>query len=113
MYIYLGLTTNFSTLRANVNEMLSRGASTEPLIPMGSATPEEHILACTALAALVDLQTEESRLESGGLSPHGEELCKVYGYILNRLKENGKLSEDSARKLLQDTLDRVHGTTGH
>ena len=113
MYIYLELTTNFSTLRANVNGMLSRGASTEPLMPDGSAAPEEHILACTALAALEDLQTKESRLEPGRLSPHGEELCKIYNYILNRLKGNGNLSEDSARKLLEDTLEKVLGTSGH
>ena len=113
MYIYLELTTNFSALRANVNGMLSRGASTEPLMPDGSAAPEEHILACTALAALEDLQTKESRLEPGRLSPHGEELCKIYNYILNRLKGNGNLSEDSARKLLEDTLEKVLGTSGH
>ena len=112
MYIYLELTTNFSALRANVNGMLSRGASTEPLMPDGSAAPEEHILACIALAALEDLQTKESRLESGKLSPHGEELCKIYNYILDHLRGGGKLSEDSARKLLQDTLERVRGTTG-
>ena len=113
MYIYLELTTNFSALRANVNGMLSRGASTEPLMPDGSAAPEEHILACTALAALEDLQTKESRLEPGRLSPHGEELCKIYNYILNRMKGNGNLSEDSARKLLEDTLEKVLGTSGH
>lgn len=115
MYIYLELTTNFSALRANVNGMLSRGASTEPLMPAltsdGSAASEEHILAYTALAALEDLQTKESLLESGKLSPHGEELCKIYNYILDRLRDGGKLSEDSARKLLQDTLERVRGTT--
>ena len=113
MYIYLELTTNFSALRANVNGMLSRGASTEPLMPDGSAAPEEHILAYIALAALEDLQTKESRLETGELSPHGEELCKIYNYILNRLKGNGNLSEDSARKLLEDTLEKVLGTSGH
>ncbi len=112
MYIYLELTTNFSALRANVNGMLSQGASTEPLMPEGSANSEEHILACTALAALEDLQTKESRLESGELSPHGEELCKIYNYILNRLKGGGKLSEDSARDLLKATLEKVPGTTG-
>ena len=112
MYIYLELTTNFSALRANVNGMLSQGASTEPLMPEGSANSEEHILACTALAALEDLQTKESRLESGELSPHGEELCKIYNYILDRLGGNGKLSEDSARDLLKATLEKVPGTTG-
>ena len=113
MYIYLELTTNFSALRANVNGMLSRGTSTEPLMPDGSAAPEEHTLAYIALAALEDLQTKESRLETGELSPHGEELCKIYNYILDRLGGNGKLSKDSARKLLQDTLERVRGTGGH
>ena len=120
MYIYLELTTNFSALRANVNGMLSRGASTEPLLSAlmpaltsdGSAASEERILAYTALAALEDLQTKESRLESGKLSPHGEELCKIYNYALDRLRGGGKLSEDSAVKLLQDTLERIRGTTG-
>ena len=113
MYIDLELTTNFSALRTDVNGMLSRGVSSEPLLPEGSATPDEYVLACIALAALEDLQTKESRLESGELSPHGQELCKIYEYILNRLKGNGKLSEDSARKLLQETLEKVLGTTGH
>ena len=113
MYIDLELTTNFSALRTDVNGMLSRGVSSEPLLPEGSATPEEYVLACIALAALEDLQTKESRLESGELSPHGQELCKIYEYILNRLKGNGKLSEDSARKLLQETLEKVLGTSGH
>lgn len=113
MYIDLELTTNFSALRTDVNGMLSRGVSSEPLLPEGSATPDEYVLACIALAALEDLQTKESRLESGELSPHGQELCKIYEYILNRLKGNGKLSEDSARKLLQDTLEKVLGTSGH
>ncbi|WP_299298671.1 hypothetical protein [uncultured Fretibacterium sp.] len=113
MYIDLELTTNFSALRTDVNCMLSRGVSSEPLLPEGSATPDEYVLACIALAALEDLQTKESRLESGELSPHGQELCKIYEYILNRLKGNGKLSEDSARKLLQETLEKVLGTTGH
>lgn len=113
MYIDLELTTNFSALRTDVNGMLSRGVSSEPLLPEGSATPDEYVLACIALAALEDLQTKESRLESGELSPHGQELCKIYEYILNRLKGNGKLSEDSARKLLQETLEKVLGTSGH
>ena len=113
MYIDLELTTNFSALRTDVNGMLSRGVSSEPLLPEGSATPDEYVLACIALAALEDLQTKESRLESGELSPHGQELCKIYEYILNRLKGNGKLSEDSARKLLQETLEKVLETTGH
>ena len=113
MYIDLELTTNFSALRTDVNGMLSQGVSSEPLLPEGSATPDEYVLACIALAALEDLQTKESRLESGELSPHGQELCKIYEYILNRLKGNGKLSEDSARKLLQETLEKVLGTTGH
>ena len=113
MYIDLELTTNFSALRTDVNGMLSQGVSSEPLLPEGSATPDEYVLACIALAALEDLQTKESRLESGELSPHGQELCKIYEYILNRLKGNGKLSEDSARKLLQETLEKVLGTSGH
>ena len=113
MYIDLELTTNFSVLRTEVNGKLSRGEPTGPLLPEGSATPEEYILASIALAALEDLQTKESRLETGELSPHGQELCKIYEYILNRLKGNGKLSEDSARKLLQETLEKVLGTTGH
>ena len=113
MYIDLELTTNFSALRTDVNGMLSRGVSSEPLLPEGSATPDEYVLACIALAALEDLQTKESRLESGELSPHGQELCKIYEYILNRLKGNGNLLEDSARKLLQETLEKVLGTTGH
>ena len=113
MYIDLELTTNFSVLRTEVNGKLSRGEPTGPLLPEGSANPEEYILASIALAALEDLQTKESRLETGELSPHGQELCKIYEYILNRLKGNGKLSEDSARKLLQETLEKVLGTTGH
>ena len=113
MYIDLELTTNFSALRTEVNGKLSRGEPTGPLLPEGSATPEEYILASIALAALEDLQTKESRLETGELSPHGQELCKIYEYILNRLKGNGKLSEDSARKLLQETLEKVLGTSGH
>ena len=64
MYIDLELTTNFSALRTDVNGMLSRGVSSEPLLPEGSATPDEYVLACIALAALEDLQTKESRLES-------------------------------------------------
>lgn len=113
MYIDLELTTNFSALRTDVNGMLSRGEPTGPLLPEGSATPDEYVLACIALAALEDLQTKESRLESGELSPHGQELCKIYEYILNRLKGNGNLLEDSARKLLQETLEKVLGTSGH
>ena len=113
MYIYLELTTNFSALRTEVNGKLSRGVSSEPLLPEGSATPDEYVLACIALAALEDLQTKESRLDTGELSPHGQELCKIYEYILNRLKGNGKFSEDSARKLLQETLEKVLGTSGH
>lgn len=113
MYIDLELTTNFSALRTDVNGMLSRGVSSEPLLPEGSATPDEYVLACIALAALEDLQTKESRLDTGELSPHGQELCKIYEYILNRLKGNGKFSEDSARKLLQETLEKVLGTSGH
>lgn len=113
MYIDLELTTNFSVLRTEVNGKLSRGEPTGPLLPEGSANPEEYILASIALAALEDLQTKESRLETGELSPHGQELCKIYEYILNRLKGNGNLLEDSARKLLQETLEKVLGTTGH
>lgn len=113
MYIDLELTTNFSVLRTEVNGKLSRGEPTGPLLPEGSANPEEYILASIALAALEDLQTKESRLETGELSPHGQELCKIYEYILNRLKGNGNLLEDSARKLLQDTLEKVLGTSGH
>ena len=113
MYIDLELTTNFSALRTEVNGKLSRGEPTGPLLPEGSANPEEYILASIALAALEDLQTKESRLETGELSPHGQELCKIYEYILNRLKGNGNLLEDSARKLLQETLEKVLGTSGH
>ena len=113
MYIDLELTTNFSVLRTEVNGKLSRGEPTGPLLPEGSANPEEYILASIALAALEDLQTKESRLETGELSPHGQELCKIYEYILNRLKGNGNLLEDSARKLLQETLEKVLGTSGH
>ncbi len=106
MHIDQQLTTNFSVLRANVNERLSRGAPTEPLMPTGSGSPEENILAHTALAALDDLGAKESRLESGELSPHGQELCKIYGYALNHLRGSGRISEESANKLLRETLEK-------
>ena len=107
MYIDLQLATNFSDLRGNVNQRLSGGASTEPLLPEGSASANEEIFACIALAALDGLHAPKARLDSGELAPHGQELNKIYRYALDRLKGNGRFSEERAEKLLQDTLDRV------
>lgn len=112
MYIDRELTTNFSALRANVNAKLAVGAPTEPLMPTGSANPEESIFAYLALAALDDLQSKESHLESGILTPHGQELCTIFDYALNRLRGSGKLSEDTAKQLLQQALDKLRSTPG-
>ena len=104
MYIDQQLTTNFSVLRANVNHRLSRSAPTEPLMLSGSGSTEDNIYAHLALASLDALHAPESHFESGGLTPHGQELCKIYDYAVNRLQGSGKVSEESARSLLQKTL---------
>ena len=112
MYIDLELTTNFSALLADVNGRLARKAPTEPLMPTGSGGPEDEIFAHLALAALDDLQTKEPHFESGILPPHGQELCTIFEYALNRLKGSGKLSENTAKQLLQETLDKLRSTPG-
>lgn len=112
MYIDQQLTTNFSVLRANVNERLSRSAPTEPLMLSGSGSTEDNIYAHLALASLDALHAPESHFESGGLTPHGQELCKIYDYALNRLQSSGKASEESARVLLQKTLEQTRKAPG-
>lgn len=107
MYIDRELTTNFSALRANVNGRLARKDPTEPLMPTGSGSSEDNIFAHLALAALDDLHSKEARLETGALSPHGQELCTVYEYALQRLRESGRLAEEPAQSLLKETLQEM------
>lgn len=107
MYIDRELTTNFSALRDNVNRRLARKDPTEPLMPTGSGSSEDNIFAHLALAALDDLHSKEARLETGALSPHGQELCTVYEYALQHLRESGRLAEEPAQSLLRETLQKM------
>lgn len=107
MYIDRELTTNFSALRDNVNGRLARKDPTEPLMPAGSGSSEDNIFAHLALAALDDLHSKEARLETGALSPHGQELCTVYEYALQHLRESGRLAEEPAQSLLRETLQKM------
>ena len=78
-------------------------------MPTGSGSPEDEIFAHLALAALDNLLSKEARLETGALSPHGQELRAVYEYALQHLRESGRLAEEPAQSLLQETLQKISG----
>jgi len=43
----------------------------------------------------------------GSLNPRGEELLKVYGHIIDRMKKDGYISEEEAQKQKSDIQDRI------
>lgn len=107
MYIDQELTTNFSNLRSNVNDRLSKGAPTEPLLAAGDGSVEDRILAHIAHAALELLQNKDSHTDGGRLTLHGQELCKIYRYALSRLKKSGVVAGGAGEKLLQDVQEKI------
>lgn len=107
MYIDQELTTNFSNLRSNVNDRLSKGTPTEPLLAAGEGSVEDRIFAHIAHAALELLQNKDSRTDGGHLTLHGQEICKIYRYALGRLKKSGVVTGSAGEKLLQEVQEKI------
>ncbi len=72
-------------------------------------TPREKVYSMIESVAgdYLECGSRDYYVYRGLLNPTGEQLLKVYGHIIDRMKEDGCISEEEAQKQKSDIQDRI------